>query len=86
MPEKSNLGQYDLAALPDKFDERGLVIKFIFNNELEDLISDADNGAKQIKDSGYIAELKQKGYENVIGYGISFFENYCIISKLEDEK
>lgn len=49
----------------------------------DDLIDDAKEGARQIVEQKYLEEHKFKKYENVIGYGISFYKKQCYVVKVE---
>ena len=40
-------------------------------------------GARQIVEQKYLEEHKFKKYENVIGYGISFYKKQCYVVKVE---
>ena len=51
------------------------------SKNIKELRKDSDEASKQIIDQKYIEGLQEEGYENVIGYGISFYKKQCIITK-----
>jgi len=52
--------------------------------EPKDIYKMCDEALAQIEKNKYDDELRQKGYENIIKYGISFYKKDCII-KLGEE-
>lgn len=50
----------------------------------DDLIDDAREGVQQIIDQKYLEERRFKKYENVVGYGISFYKKQCYVVKMNN--
>lgn len=58
-----------------------IIIECKHSKNIKELRKDSDEASKQIIDQKYIEGLQEEGYENVIGYGISFYKKQCIIIK-----
>ncbi|WP_296874831.1 AAA family ATPase, partial [Thomasclavelia sp.] len=58
-----------------------IVIECKHSNSIRELRKDSSKASEQIIDQKYIEGLEDEGYENVIGYGISFYKKQCIITK-----
>ena len=48
---------------------------------MKNLDKKCNEALKQINDKKYDTELKEKGYENIIKYGIAFYKKRCKIVK-----
>ena len=48
---------------------------------MKELRKDSLEASQQIIDQKYRERLQEEGYENVIGYGISFYKKQCLITK-----
>ncbi len=80
---ESGNGRFDLCVLPDNLLGTVLLIECKHSLSEDDLIDDAKKGVKQIVDQRYLEEKRFKKYENVVGYGISFYKKQCYVKKVE---
>ncbi len=78
---ESGNGRFDLAMLPYSILETAIVIECKHSNSIKELRKDSAKASEQIINQKYIEGLEEEGYENVIGYGISFYKKQCIITK-----
>lgn len=84
--QESGLGRYDIAYLPPVSSKPGYVIEVKVSSDLLNMESDCDKALTQIKDKQYVEGLKQRGYKNILAYGIAFHKKECLIKKLGDDK
>lgn len=80
---ESGNGRFDLCVLPDNLLGTVLLIECKHSLSEDDLIDDAKKGVKQIVDQRYLEEKRFKKYENIVGYGISFYKKQCYVKKVE---
>ena len=80
---ESGNGRFDVCVLPENILGTVVLIECKHSISEDDLIDDAKEGARQIVEQKYLEEHKFKKYENVIGYGISFYKKQCYVVKLE---
>ena len=78
---ESGDGRFDIAILPNDMDDRAIIIECKHSKSLNELRTNSAKAAQQIIDQRYIEGIKEKGYQNIIGYGISFYKKQCIITK-----
>ena len=78
---ESGEGRFDIAVLPMYIDDQAIIIECKHSKNIKEFRKDSDEASKQIIDQKYIEGLQEEGYENVIGYGISFYKKQCIITK-----
>ena len=78
---ESGEGRFDLAVLPMDIDDLAIIIECKHSNSIKELRKDSKEASNQIIEKRYIEGLRDEGYENVIGYGISFYKKQCIITK-----
>ena len=78
---ESGEGRFDLAVLPYSILNIAIVIECKHSNSIKELRKDSKEASNQIIEKRYIEGLRDEGYENVIGYGISFYKKQCIITK-----
>ena len=78
---ESGEGRFDITVLPMYIDDQAIIIECKHSKNIKELRKDSDEASKQIIDQKYIEGLQEEGYENVIGYGISFYKKQCIITK-----
>ena len=78
---ESGEGRFDLAVLPYSILNTAIVIECKHSNRIKELRKDSKEASNQIIEKRYIEGLRDEGYENVIGYGISFYKKQCIITK-----
>lgn len=76
-------GRFDIGIIPDSIMKNYIVIECKKANKLSLLIKESENAVHQIINQHYIEGIENEGYMNVIGYGISFFEKNCWITKVE---
>ncbi|OUP67831.1 hypothetical protein B5F09_14635, partial [Erysipelatoclostridium sp. An173] len=69
---ESGEGRFDLAVLPMDIDDLAIIIECKHSNSIKELRKDSKEASNQIIEKRYIEGLRDEGYENVIGYGISF--------------
>lgn len=81
--KESGNGRFDVCVLPENILGTVVLIECKHSISEDDLIDDAKEGARQIVEQKYLEEHKFKKYENVIGYGISFYKKQCYVVKLE---
>lgn len=80
---ESGNGRFDVCVLPENILGTVVLIECKHSISEDDLIDDAKEGARQIVEQKYLEEHKFKKYENVIGYGISFYKKQCYVVKVE---
>ena len=73
----------DLAVLPAYNKNRGLLFELKVAKREEDVEKSAELAIQQIKEKQYIEGLHRKGYTDILGYGIAFYKNTCVIKKME---
>ena len=78
---ESGEGRFDLAILPMDIDDQAIIIECKHSSSIKELRKDSKETSNQIIEKRYIEGLVDEGYENVIGYGISFYKKQCIITK-----
>lgn len=81
--KESGNGRFDVCVLPENILGTVVFIECKHSISEDDLIDDAKEGARQIVEKKYLEEHKFKKYENVIGYGISFYKKQCYVVKVE---
>ena len=77
--QESGLGRSDITLLPISRLSRGVLLELKVAKREEDLQKLAEQACKQIIDMKYMEGLEQKGYEDIVGYGIAFYKKSCII-------
>ena len=75
-------GRFDLCIFPDSILGTAIIIECKHSLNEDNLIKDASDGIKQIKDKKYLEDNKLQKYSNVVGYGISFYKKQCYVVKL----
>lgn len=73
-------GRFDIEILPRRLDGTVIIIECKHSATLDELMSDSQKAAKQIKDKRYLSNPKYQKYRKSVGYGISFFKKQCIIT------
>ena len=76
-------GRFDLCVLPETILDTVILIECKHSASEDDLIEDANTGAKQIIDQKYLEEKRFKKYAGAVGYGISFYKKQCYVVKCE---
>ena len=82
---ESGNGRFDLCVLPENILGTVVLIECKHSISEDDLIDDAKEGARQIVEQKYLEEHKFKKYDNVVGYGISFYKKQCYVVKVEQD-
>ena len=77
-------GRFDVCVLPDSILGTVVLIECKHSISEDDLIDDAREGVQQIIDQKYLEERRFKKYENVVGYGISFYKKQCYVVKMDN--
>ena len=77
-------GRFDVCVLPDSILGTVVLIECKHSISEDDLIDDAREGVQQIIDQKYLEERRFKKYENVVGYGISFYKKQCYVVKMNN--
>ena len=77
-------GRFDVCVLPDSILGTVVLIECKHSISEDDLIDDAREGGQQIIDQKYLEERRFKKYENVVGYGISFYKKQCYVVKMDN--
>ena len=81
--KESGNGRFDVCVLPENILGTIVLIECKHSISEDNLIDDAKEGARQIVEQKYLEEHKFKKYENVTGYGISFYKKQCYVVKVE---
>jgi hypothetical protein len=79
---ESGYGRYDILMSPHDKSQPGIIIEFKKAKRAEDLDAAADNALKQIQDKKYVAELRTKGVEDVIAFGIACKQKKVLVKML----
>ncbi|WP_288146904.1 PD-(D/E)XK nuclease domain-containing protein, partial [Thomasclavelia cocleata] len=79
---ESGKGRFDIMVIPYEIDETAIIIECKHSKNKAVLKKESENAAKQIIGISYQQGLKDEGYDNVIGFGISFFKKQCYITKI----
>ena len=77
-------GRFDVCVLPDSILGTVVLIECKHSISEDDLIDDAREVGQQIIDQKYLEERRFKKYENVVGYGISFYKKQCYVVKMDN--
>lgn len=80
---ESGEGRFDISILSNDIFETMVILECKHSKTLKDMNSDCEKAAGQIVEKRYIEGLNAKGYEHVLGYGISFYMKNCMIKKVE---
>ncbi len=78
---ESGTGRYDIAVIPNDFDETGMIIECKYAKEMKELKAKSEEAAKQINEKKYREEFYNEGYTDFIGYGIAFYKKSCFVTK-----
>ncbi len=79
---ESGNGRFDIAVLPMDIDNTAIVIECKHSKNIKELRKNSQEAVNQIIEKQYIEGLQEEGYENAIGYGISFYKKQCLITKV----
>ena len=75
-------GRFDIALIPARKTKTCIVIECKHSFHEDDLIEDSQKAAKQIERNDYLKSFENKGYRQVLGYGISFYKKQCYVTKV----
>ena len=82
--KESGSGRFDIALVPSRLTKTCIILECKHSKNIENLIADSEKAADQIKEKQYQNIFLKKGYRVVLGYGISFYQKQCYITKLDD--
>lgn len=82
--QEAGLGRYDIAILPNYKKRKALLLELKVTTIEEKTEETAKLACQQILDKKYIEGLREKGYEDIVGYGIAFYKKSCFIVSLKD--
>lgn len=80
---ESGDGRFDIAIIPSSIMKSYILIECKKADKLSTLVKESEKACMQIREKQYIEGIEKEGYLNVIGYGISFFEKSCWITRVE---
>ncbi len=78
---ESGTGRPDLLIMKRKKHELAVIIEVKVAEKFAELDKKCDEALKQIEDRNYEAELIDECYQNIIKYGIAFYQKSCKIKK-----
>lgn len=81
--KERGLGRFDIL-VKDRRNRRAMIIEAKKSDKASQMDKDCDEALKQIADKGY-ARRMEPGYEEMICYGISFFQKSVLIKKLSTD-
>ena len=59
--------------------KKGLVLEVKVATKEKDIEITAQRACHQIREMNYIDGLQERGYTDIIGYGIAFYKKTCVI-------
>lgn len=77
--QEAGIGRSDIAVLPSYKKKRGLVLELKVALKEETVEKTAQTACHQIKTMKYVEGLHEKGYTDIVGYGIAFYKKTCVI-------
>lgn len=77
---ESGSGRYDIALIPNKKDQMGVVIEFKTIKNLDEIDKGAEQALQQIKTKLYTTELSHSGIKQVLQLGMAFSGKQVAIS------
>jgi hypothetical protein len=81
--QESGEGRFDVAILSNSPFEINIILECKHSKKRKDLKKDSQEASQQIIEKKYKEGLENDGYDNVKGYGISFYKKACYITKTE---
>ena len=82
--QEAGLRRYDIAILPNYKKRKALLLELKVTSIEKKKEETAKLACQQILDKKYIEGLREKGYEDIVGYGIAFYKKSCFIVSLKD--
>lgn len=80
---EAGYGRFDIVIKPKRLREKCIIIECKKSASVKQLILDSSQAARQIIEKKYIEGMQDEGYPYCIGYGISFYEKQCYITKAD---
>ena len=77
--QETGNGRSDIMVLPAYKKKRGLVLEVKVATKEKDIEITAQRACHQIREMNYIDGLQERGYTDIIGYGIAFYKKTCVI-------
>ena len=77
--QETGNGRSDIIVLPAYKKKRGLVLEVKVATKEKDIELTAQRACHQIREMNYIDGLLERGYTDIIGYGIAFYKKSCVI-------
>lgn len=77
--QETGNGRSDIIVLPAYKKKRGLVLEVKVATKEKDIELTAQRACHQIREMKYIDGLQERGYTDIIGYGIAFYKKSCVI-------
>ena len=77
--QETGNGRSDIIVLPAYKKKRGLVLEVKVAIKEKDIEITAQGACRQIREMKYIDGLQERGYPDIIGYGIAFYKKSCVI-------
>ena len=77
--QETGNGRSDIMVLPAYKKKRGLVLEVKVATKEKDIEITAQKACHQIREMNYIDGLQERGYTDIIGYGIAFYKKTCVI-------
>lgn len=79
---ESGDGRPDIIVYPQTLRDKVIVIECKYTDNENKLVQSSEEAAKQIITSKYKEGIVAKGYKQIIGYGISFCQKKCYVTKV----
>lgn len=78
--QESGLGRYDIAVLLSYKKSRGLLLELKVASKETEIEKATEQACIQIKNQKYIEGLNERGYTDIVAYGVSFYKKSCQIT------
>lgn len=78
--QESGLGRYDIAVLPSYKKSRGLLLELKVASKEIEIENIAEQACNQIKNQKYVEGFHERGYTDIVAYGVSFYKKSCQIT------
>ncbi|MCL2045805.1 MAG: ATP-binding protein [Oscillospiraceae bacterium] len=80
---ESGSGRGDIFIIPDLLEKKAVIMELKVADKASDMERESISALKQIDEKGYIDELEQIGYKNILKYGISFYRKNCLVTVVD---
>lgn len=78
--QECGLGRYDIPVLPSYKKSRGLLLELKVASKETEIEKATEQACIQIKNQKYIEGLNERGYTDIVAYGVSFYKKSCQIT------